>query len=219
MQARPESSMVPSPAVLVLKSMASLQATVSKLQHDLDVLRASQPNNSLALKKLVRLEEERQSPDKIAPDIASALGRINSFKGLTPLVPLDAEHVAISAALLRLLIENPFVTTEVVATSLEDMQKPTDEQIRAAAPALPIVYPSLQVACDDLFVLAKNQLNHLMSFESTPHSGTLQSFLEFVNQCEVRDPELPRVRVASEGNFSDITCSKIGQPSFFLSIS
>jgi hypothetical protein len=194
--------------------MASLQATVSELQREVAILRASQPNNSLALKKLIRLEEGRQSPEQTVPDMASALGRINSFNGLTALVPLDSEYVAISAALLRLLIENPFFTTEFVATGLEDMQKPTDEQIHAAAQALPIVYPSLQAARKDLFVLAKNQLIHIMSLEVDAHKGTLQSYLEYVNQCEDRTGDHPRVRVASEGNFSDITCSKIGQ--FFI---
>jgi len=218
MQANHESSLVSHPATLVFKSMVSIQAAVSELQREVAHLRTAQPNNSIALKKLIKLEEGRQSADSVMPFITSALGRFNTYKGLAPMTPIDAEYAAISVCLLRLLIENPFCTSSIVAQNLEEMTKPTDEQIHVAASRLPIVYPSMEAARDDLFILAKNQLMHIMSFETEVHQGTLTSLSEFVDQCEPKDAGLPRVRMANESYLSDITSCKIGLPrSAFLS--
>jgi len=206
-------SSLSNPAVVVLQSMAAIQAHLSDLQNQVTVLRSSSPPNSLAVKELIRLEKSRQTPDDATFLMASALGRVNSFKGLLPMAPLDADTVAVSVWLVHALMENPLIPVEVISQSLQEMDKPTDDQLHSAASFLPVMYPNLEAARKDLFVLAKNQLQHIMGLESEAHKGTLSSLLEFVHQCEEREVGSPRVRIAND---EDITSSKIGEK--FLSL-
>lgn len=203
------------PAAVVFKSMAAIQAHLVSLQQEVTVLRSSSPPNSLAVQELIRLKRKEQNPDEATFMMASALGRVNSFKGLLPIAPLDADTVAISVWLIHLLIENPLIATEVIAQSLQEMDKPTEEQLHMAAGMLPVMYPNPEAAHKDLYVLAKNQLQHIMGLECEKHNGTLSSLFEFVHQCEEREVGSPRVRISNDG---DITSCKIGR-SLSLSLS
>ena len=205
---RPDTNMS-NPAAVVFSSMAAIQAQLLELKSEVNSLRrADSPTNCLAVKELIRLEKNRQTPDDTTFMMTSAFGRINSFKGLVPVAPLDADSIAISVWMIHLMIENPFVTTELVAQSLQDMNKPTDEQLHVAASLLPVMYPNLEAARKDLFVLEKNQLQHIMGLECQSHKGTLSTFMEFANQCEERDANSPRARISNDG---DITSIRIGQ--------
>jgi hypothetical protein len=203
---RPEQSM-PNPAAVVLQSMAVIQAQLTSLERKVNS-RTDSPTNDLALKALIDLERSRKTTDDATFMMASAFGRINSYKALVPLAPLDADTIAISVWMVHLMIENPFITTEHVSKSLEEMNKPTDEQLHVAASLLPVMYPSLEAARKDLFVLEKNQLQHIMGLESEVHKGTLSTFMEFAHQCEERDANSPRARISNDG---DITSIRIGQ--------
>ena len=204
---RPDQSMS-NPAAVVFKSMAVIQAQLNELQHKMATLTSDSSTNCLAVKGLIVLERNRQTTDDTTFAMASALRRINSFKGLVPAAPLDGDTIAISVWMLHLMIENPFITTEHVSKSLQEMNKPTDEQLHTAASLLPVMYPNLEAARKDLFVLEKNQLQHIMGLECDDHKGTLSTIMEFAHQCEERDANSPRARISNDG---DITAMRIGR--------